>query len=139
MEHPYKYIGCFIESEAYAKILQRIPENRLDRVIEHPHVTFAYLPLNVNESLFHEEIRIKVTGYGNDNENEGVKVELSTENLLLQEMMKDITVPHITISVSAEGESVNTKFLSFSAIEPFEITGRFGGYTFSEEVITQKN
>lgn len=135
MEHPYKYIGCFIEPEEFAKILARIPEKRLYRIIEHPHITFAYRPADADESLFHEKINIRVVGYGNNTENEGVKVELSMDHPRLQKMAESIAVPHITISVSKDGRSVDTGALSFREIPPFEITGRFGGYTWQGTVI----
>lgn len=135
MEHPFIYVGCFIKEKEFTEILQRVPGKRLERLIEHPHITFVYEPEKVDESLFGEEIKIRVVGYGNDGENEGVKVELFTKSTILQDMIGDISVPHITISVSKEGKSVNTNQLNFHTIDPFEISGKFGGYAQWEKVI----
>lgn len=137
MKHPFIYIGCFIKDKEFAEILQRIPSNRLDRIIDNPHVTFAYRPEKVDESLFGEEVKIKVVGYGNNDENEGVKVELFTSNTTLQNMIDGIGKPHITISVSKKGKAVNTKQLDFCPINSFEINGKFGGYTQWKKVITK--
>ena len=136
MEHSFIYVGCFITEKDFTEILQRLPDGRLERLIENPHITFAYRPEKVDESLFGEEIKITVVGYGNDGENEGVKVELFTKSTILQDMIGDISVPHITISVSKKGKPVNTKQLNFRAVNPFEIYGKFGGYAQCGKVIT---
>lgn len=132
----YKYIGCFVDfHELHAAIGQ--PEARLARVIENPHVTFVYRPDSVDLSLFGIPIALTVTGYGNDGINEGLSVTIDTENAALQAMAKDIPVPHITVSVSEDGEPVDTAKLQFTPIEPFRLTGYFGGFRFDGSVDTQ--
>ena len=130
----YKYIGCFIDYDALHKALAHLPQARLAKVIEHPHITFAYRPERVDTALFGEALSISVTGYGNDGTNEGLLVEVHTENVLLQAMVNDIAVPHITVSISEAGEAVNTAKLAFSPIAPFELHGYFGGYRFDGTV-----
>ena len=49
---------------------------------------------------------------------------MSKELFALAEHIKK---PHITISVSKDGESVNSSKLTFHEIEPFCITGTFSG------------
>lgn len=129
MSHPYTYLGCFLEYCDFQEAVRSLRDNPLERNIPAPHVTFAYKPQEADESLFGKIVRITVVGYGNNGENEGVKVELSASDPVLQGMIEKLEVPHITIAVSAEGEPVNTRYLEFRAIEPFELLGRYGGYT----------
>ena len=139
MEHPYVYIGCFLSaSELYAAI-DHIRSIRLSKTIEFPHVTFVYRPQAVDESLFGEKIKLRIVGYGNDGINEGLKVELASTNETINEMAAQIAVPHITLSVSEDGESVNTRYLQYAPIVPIELTGVWGGYTDSREVVTHVN
>lgn len=42
---------------------------------------------------------------------------------------------HITLTVSREGEAVNTRELEFSEITPVRITGIYGGCTEEKEII----
>lgn len=136
MSHPYIYIGCFVPEDEMSVIFSRLGKPRLARAIAFPHVTFKYRPAEVDESLFGEKLAIRVVGYGNDGSNEGVRVTLSAENAVISRMIGGVAVPHITLSVSGSGKPVNTKFLRFSSVEPFEITGYFGGYTAGGGVVT---
>ena len=130
----YQYIGVFIPNEEIYEKVTEIGE-RLSKLIKYPHVTFKYKPDAVNESLFGEEIEIKIIGYGNDGINEGLKVELYTTNHNLQSMIDEIEVPHITLSISDDGKAVNTRFLCFKDIEPFTIIGKFSGYMKDKDMI----
>lgn len=134
----YKYIGCFIDYDALHKAIAHLPQARLAKVIEHPHVTFAYRPDCVDTALFGEPIALTVVGYGNDGINEGLLVEVQTKNAVLQAMADDIAVPHITLSISEDGKAVNTAKLTFSPIAPFGLCGHFGGYRFDDGVDTQE-
>lgn len=135
MRHNYSYIGCFFEDLHGILEERNLSTGALDKVIQTPHVTFIYRPEVVEEELFGEEVKITVIGYGNNGENEGLRVELATSNPRLQEMIAEIAVPHITLSVSRRGEAVNTKDLEFAPVEPFELVGIFGAYRKDGEVI----
>lgn len=124
----YQYIGAFLNREDLYETQQIKGRKHLDRLIEAPHVTFQYLPEEVNENLFGESVRLKVTGYGKDEENEGLRVEIITENPEIQEMAKSIPLPHVTLSISNTGKAVNTRFLEFADVEPFFLEATFGGY-----------
>lgn len=128
MPHPYRYVGCFVDREELFEKIKELKPKPLYRIIERPHITFEYKPLSVDETLFGEKILVRITGYGNNGENEGLKVELFSENPKIQEMVGRIEVPHITLSVSEKGEPVNTRFLSFEPTSPIEIIGVYGGY-----------
>ena len=129
MKHNYIYIGCFVSLNILFARLADFSNNRLPKIIKNPHITFSYMPHAVNEALFGEDVRLTVTGYGNDGENEGVSVVMQSENTELAEMIKRIEVPHITVSVSETGRPVNTRRLLFRPIEPFEMAAEFGGYS----------
>lgn len=82
-------------------------------------------------------MRITIIGYGNDGLNEGLKVALKADNLVIQHMIDKIEIPHITVAVSNEGKPVNTKYLRFEEIKPIEIDSKYGGYTKWGEVIVR--
>jgi len=128
MRPDYIYIGCFFDVDELQTAVAPIAPQRLERPIPAPHVTFAYRPERVDTRIFGRAVTVRVTGYGNDGRNEGLRVEVLTQNPILQELALRIQVPHITLSVSRTGRPVDTAGLSFSPVEPFLLTGRFGGY-----------
>lgn len=136
MNHPYSYIGCFVSPQELSACMDNLNEVRLANVIENPHVTFAYRPYSVDESIFGELVHIRIVAYGNDGTNEGVKVELFSDNAKINALSRQIEVPHITLSVSDTGEAVNTRYLKFTAIPPMELIGRFGGFVDAENRVS---
>lgn len=139
MTHNFIYTGIFFDKEELlSKVKTAFENKRLERVIADPHVTFAFRPKTVDTSLFGEKVIVEVVGYGNDGKNEGLFVSLHARNHTVAEMAKEIAVPHITISVSADGKPVDTGKLSFEPIPvPFIIEGVFGAFT-PEGVTTEK-
>ena len=121
------YIGCFFAPEDVEAAMLTQPRQRLSRTILHPHVTFVYRPDTVPEALFGLPVTVKAVGYGNDGENEGLLVEFSDLPEDLAPLAARIPVPHITLSVSETGKPVNSRYLSFRSIDPFFLTGVFGG------------
>ena len=138
MPHPFIYVGCFVKHQDFYTAIKEIRKNPLENDIENPHITFTYKPIDVNQSLFGKPIQIVIVGYGNDGENEGLRVQLHSSNSLLQAMIEQLDVPHITISVGNEGKPVNTKKLLFEEIEPIEMIGKYGGFTKWGKVIVQQ-
>lgn len=128
MNHPFVYVGCFVRFENFQSAIRHIRKNPLENDIQDPHITFAYKPKEVVQSLFGEKIHIIIVGYGNDGLNEGLKVQLRADNPAIQSMIDQIEVPHITIAVSSEGKPVHTKNLDFENINPIEMEGKYGGY-----------
>lgn len=115
----------------YKELSQKLMNVRRDRLECEkltPHVTFVYAPEFVDTSLFGEEVEVTIIGYGNNGKNEGVLVTLSCVNERLMAMIKNITVPHITLAVSKTGAAVNTKFLDFDPITPIRIVGCYNGH-----------
>ena len=123
MRPDYIYIGCFFDVDELQTAVAPIAPQRLA-----PHVTFAYRPERVDTRLFGRAVTVRVTGYGNDGRNEGLRVEVLTRDPILRELALRIQAPHITLSVSRTGRPVDTAGLAFSPVEPFLLTGRFGGY-----------
>ena len=138
MTRNYHYIGCFFPQEKLLSCAESVSEGHLFRIIETPHITFVFEPDEVDELLFGEKIKVKVTGYGNDGRNEGFRVEPYSENRKLQTMIDNIPVPHITISVAKGARPYRTRFLEFQPIEPFELDGIFGGYIEGGTVVCSK-
>lgn len=133
----YNYIGCFLQPESfYQKIEETFGRERLSRQIEFPHITMAYRPEQVDETLFGEKVKVLVTGYGKDELNEGVSVAVTSDNPKVREMLQDIDTPHITLSVDGEhGKTVNTRFLTFSPCVQIEFQALVGGYAGSKPVV----
>lgn len=129
MEHQFIYLGCFINSEELDAAICGIRRKRLKREIQHPHITLSYRPERVNRLMFGKLIHITIIGYGNDGMNEGLLVRLYSDDSDVQTMIEQVCVPHITLSVSSDGKSLNTRYLSFESIVPVQLTGRFGGFT----------
>lgn len=137
MKPKYIYIGCFVSPEELFKKVDSLRRGPLYRSIQAPHVTFAYKPRQVDDSLFGEIVEITINGYGNDGYNEGVSVSLTSTNPVIRELYKEIAMPHITLSVSRDGKPVDTRFLDFEPVEPIRIQGIFGAYTDRGTIITK--
>lgn len=121
-----KYIGCFFDPEELRKHLINLERKALSEAVSSPHVTFVYSPVYVPWNLLGEEITVKAVGYGNNGENEALKIEFLELPAGLKALAAEIAVPHITLSVSENGEAVNSRDLEFNPTEPFVLTGVFG-------------
>lgn len=139
MDKRFLYVGCFPDPQEFQKKISEIDSYRLDRIIACPHVTFVFAPKNVDTSLFGQRVQIRIIGYGKNHKNEGVAVTLHAQDPVLQKMIDDIPVPHITISVGEDGVPVETRNLEFRDIPPIELSGLFGGMTNDNRVITRKD
>jgi len=124
----FEYTGIFFEQKYFHDKISVLKGSHLFRLIEHPHITFSYMPEEIDENLFGEQVMVRITGYGNDGKNEGVKVELVSASKEIAAIFKKIEVPHITVSVSEDGRPVDTRGLEFEPVEPIELTGIYGGY-----------
>lgn len=136
MSHDFRYVACFVDPKALHEKLTAFPRTPLSHPILTPHVTVSYRPDFVDQSLFGTAVRVRVVGYGSDEENEGLRVELSTRDKRLEKLLRAIELPHITLSISKTGKSVNTRSLNFTAVAPFELLGKYGGYTEGRATVT---
>lgn len=121
-----KYVGCFLDFETLHQKIKSYKSERLYRSIVNPHITFSYRPQTVPTELFGISIKVKVVGYGCDGENEALLVEFVDLPETLANLANQITTPHITLSVSEHGRSVNSNNLVFEPITPFYLEGIFG-------------
>ena len=103
--------------------------SKLSKDIEFKHITTEFKPAISHEHLYGQQATFVITGYGNDEVNEGYKVKLvSCESDELRELYETIPVPHITLSISPEGKAVNTKNLDFGPTDEFTVLTKFGGF-----------
>ena len=103
--------------------------SNLSKDIEFKHITTEFKPAISHEHLYDQQATFVITGYGNDEVNEGYSVKLvSCESDELRELYEAISIPHITLSVSSEGKAVNTKNLDFRLTNEFTILTKFGGF-----------
>lgn len=135
VHHPFVYVGCFVPFEAFYDAVAPLRREPLEREIKAPHVTFAYRPEEIDPTLLGQRVRIWVIGYGNNGQNEGVSVRLTSDDPVINAHFADIAVPHITIALSQVGKAVDTKDLTFQPVSPIEIVGTYGGYTAWGEVL----
>lgn len=121
------YTALFINTEDRAT-------SKLDKTIEFQHITHEYRPKEVNKELFGQTAKLKVIGYGINEKNEGYLVEIIEASEEIKKAFATVEIPHITIGISKNGKAVNTRFLEFTTIEPFEIIAIYGGYNGKEAI-----
>ena len=135
----YKFTGCFVDPQEFWNKIKKIRTSPLRIAVPIPHVTFAYRPAFIDESLFGIPMTITITGYGCDGQNEAVKVKVKSDNPKLEKMIQAIAVPHITISLSEGAEAVNSRGLDFKPVQHVTLQGVYGSATEDDEVITNVN
>ena len=131
----YKYIGCFLDPFELWEKTDSFRIWRLERTVEKPHVTFVYRPDKVNETLFGARLDVLITGYACDGKNEGVQVSVKSNVEELSDLIRAISLPHITLSLAADAEAVNTRYLKYTPVTPISLQGIFGAVTEDSEVI----
>ena len=102
---------------------------KLEKQVENQHITFAFGAAAQNlipKNLMGKTYEVIVSGYGRDNNNEGVKVELPIE---LRDIYLNTGVPHITISISKIGKPIDTRKLKFSDTQHQTIKIQLGYFT----------
>ncbi len=130
------FSGLFVDREGlYGTI-----EPKLEKSIEHPHVTVNFKP--EIEQLHLDQLGSSVTitaiGYGNDGKNEGLLVRIESDDPVVQSACDEIEVPHITLSISRGAHAKDTANLTFAPLDtPFELTGKYGLFR-QGEVIEDK-
>lgn len=133
MRH-YHYVGFFPDPGELWEKTDIIRSFKLSNTIMIPHITTAYEPETVIESLFGELVQITAVGYGCDGNNEGLQVLIESKSTVIKEMIKQIPVPHITLSISDDAKAVNTRYLTFEPIPHITFSGKYGGVTEEEDL-----
>jgi len=128
----YIYIGIFVDYDTLQKFVNdNITKDKLSRVIDKPHVTFAFRPKEYNPDLIGKLVMLKVVGYACDGKNQGLQIEMDNTSIpeILAEFKK-IKNPHITLSTSEDGKPVDTGKMKFEPIDnPFYIMGTYDGFS----------
>ena len=128
-----KYVGIFIDANDVGKII----ENEKVCLAKRPknfHCTMQYMPQDLKSfnDIMGKKVVIALTGHGNDGENSGYSVQLPDDikkYFLNADEQGNLKVPHITTSLSDEGNAVNTANLNFEDLEkPIFVRGRFGAF-----------
>ena len=101
------------------------------------HITTQYMLNTTHDTLYGTKVAVHIPGYkygtsidesdGSTSENEGFKVEVTSENSKMQELLDSIDKNwHITGSYTTAARY--TKYMDFSDAEPveFKLTGTFG-------------
>lgn len=128
------YAGLFFDPE---EIYSQFPQQRLAHRIRDPHVTTAYRPGVDKLFLNHlgSDAIIRVVGYGNDGQNEGLLVEIVAAPQIIKKTLEEQVIPdgaggykpfptHITLSIAEGAKAVNTRNLKFKRLEtPVYFTG----------------
>lgn len=129
----YYYTGCFLDSASS----EFIKTKRLGSALANPneilHMTIQFKPEHLDEKLFGERINLRVIGYGLNEENEGFLVKAHSDNSEVQQLIDSVEIPHITMSISANGKHRNTRNLKFEDIDPFDVSGIYGGFIREED------
>lgn len=136
-ESKIHYTGLFIDFDYMWSKIGHITKGRYERVVKRPHITFLYKPAASDYSLVGEEAIVVVTGYGYDDENEGLSVRVESDNNKLRKLYNDIETPHITLTVAADGHSVNTKDVEFYPVPVIRLKAVYGIVDDSGELITE--
>ncbi len=113
-----------------AFFIQENLESTLEKEVINKHITTSFRPKNTHKELYGKEAIFNIVGYGNNNVNEGFKVELvSCEDERLRELFNNINIPHITLSISKMDKAVDTAKLDFNPVDTVQtVTGKFGGF-----------
>lgn len=117
--------------------IRHITDGRYDRVIKRPHITIQFRPENQDYSLVGTKAEVIVTGYGYDDENEGLSVKIETDNEELKALCQSVEVPHITLTVTVDGHSVNTRYVDFYPVPIVRLTAVYGVVTEDGELVTE--
>ena len=122
----FLYTGCFFESAQLNEKLLPIERKILEKVVDYPHITFEFKPSAVDVSLFGKVILATIVGYASSRTNEGVSVKVFSDNDVLQRIISQIEIPHITLSLREGARAKDTRYLKYDDIVPIEIRGVYG-------------
>ncbi|MBQ9038517.1 MAG: hypothetical protein IJ119_03410 [Clostridia bacterium] len=135
----YYYEGIFLATEEVMEAFQSVSDAfpRYPILPEPYHITTEYMPDTTHESLYGAEVTVHITGYkygtskdetdGSTSQNEGFKVEVTSESPKMQALLDSIDKNwHITGSYTTAARY--TKYMDFSDADPidFVLTGTFG-------------
>ena len=142
----YRYVGIVFGGEDRMKLEQaiaRLPFKRLENPVGEfalfiPGTCFIEnLMKNVHEELFGSEVTVQVIGYGRSEEAEALRCEFlyTGDHPELDDILRRVEIPHITISLGKGGRDRDSLSLAFRPIaDPFFITGKYQGFNTIKEI-----
>ena len=148
----YYFEGIFLSTEEVTKAFRSASDEfpRYPVVPETFHITTEYMPETTHENLYGTEVTVHITGYkygtsidetdGSTSENEGFKVEVTSQDPEMQELIDSIHKTwHITGSYTTAARY--TKYMDFSDAEPvdFMLTGTFGWSDSDNKLVLTKS
>ena len=120
------YEGFFFELDEDEFMYSPWVNSKLENRIDTPHITVYYKPSQSHEIYYGQKGRFEFYEYGCDDNNEGYKVRCVGDDDLVQHLLKNVDIPHVTVSVSSNGRPKDTKKLNFVACEPYVYEAIFG-------------
>ena len=148
----YYFEGIFLSTEEVTEAFRSVSDEfpRYSVVPVNYHITTEYMPDTTHENLYGTEVTAHITGYkygtskdetdGSISENEGFKVEVTSENPEMQELLNSIDKNwHITGSYTTAARY--TKYMDFSDADPvdFTLTGTFGWCDSDDNLVLTAN
>lgn len=147
----YYFEGIFLSYDEVIDAAKKISDEypRYSVVPKNYHVTTEFLPAVTHEDLYGTDVSVHITGYkfgtvtspedGITSENEGLRVELQSENTKMQELLDSIN-KNWHISISFTTGSKYTEYMDFSDAEPASITltGKFGIHDSNGKLMLKK-
>ena len=124
MGRPVIYYGIFLEGK-------KLPEPKLSRKMENPHVTMVFRPTEhqaIPEDVLGTRVQVVITHEGCDEKNHGYKVMVP---LHIWKYYKNDATPHLTISISEDGKPVDTANLEWEKLaHPIFVEGVIRAFPF---------
>ena len=109
--------------------LERDMPCALPTQVRNQHVTFGFRAEPPAGIPWGEEVNVEIVGYGNDGQNEGYLVVLTSEQLSVYD---GAPYAHITIGLNG-GKPKDTWKLHFEDIKPRTVKGRWGKFLGGEK------
>ena len=134
------YEAIFLDDEQISDLFTQARGGNaaLAKVPEEYHITIAYQPETAHPEWYGQKVTVSITTYamqevktddGTPTENEGFKVELTSENEQLNSYLASIN-KNFHVTGSYKDFAICTNYIDFSEGQPFEatVTGTFGAY-----------
>lgn len=127
------YSGIFFDKNT-SNIIKKYEIKRLAKSNEFLHCTFKFKPseneINEFNKILGKNVELALLGYGSNDKNSGFNVKIPGEFeqfYINYDLDSKLTTPHITSSISNDGNPIDTKDLEFVKFtEPIKVTGKFG-------------
>ena len=134
------YEALFLDNDEITDLFESVRGETapFENVTQDFHVTTEYMPAEAHPEWYGEEVNIHITAYavqeiemedGQMTENEGFKVEVSTDNEELEAYLMSLN-KNFHITGAYKDGAKYTEYIDFSEGDPMDVytTATFGGY-----------